>query len=589
MRILLLRGLLAAITALGGAMMSPCLADEVAFDDFETVPMVPFDEANVSIGDGTDWTEVIPGWTIVNDVNHVATDAAAYNGWTAMDVNSWIAEQGIQAGRDRAKLNVENNTALVADPDAWDDYPPGGKDSQGFNSYVSHTVDITGRDLATLAVSFDWDFVTEDRQIGVVDVSFDGGTTYQNLVTVASADWIGDATWGAFAVANQLVYSTNPLTYTVEPTQKVFVSGTDFTPPTGATAITIRFGCILSGNDWWFSVDNVQVSDSVGVIELEDFESLTLKPFPEGGVGEPPGDGTDYSNMIPNWVITNDGTSDFPTKQIYNISLEGAYNGFAAVDTTSWINEQGGTNGAGGQDRDTLLGSGPGGGFPARNIVLLADPDGHNDYPEADQNTPPSGEKEYNSFIQREYDLSLFRNTTVVVEFDWETRVESNQRALAQVSFDYGTTWTTILDVDSDDQAKLDALAPFSFGSLGLYGSYAAPTQFPFGPPGSTTATAAKNSNSMILRFGCIDADNNWWYAVDNVRISADPQAFAMGDANADGTVNNLDIGGFIQALTNKAGFDAGSSVPADQLFDFNADGVFNNLDIGGFLTELRN
>lgn len=236
-----------------------------------------------------------------------------------------------------------------------------------------------------------------------------------------------------------------------------------------------------------------------------------------------------------------------------------------------------------------MLGSGVQGGFPARNTILLADPDAHNDYPEENQATPPEGEKEFNTFIGRQYDLSLFQNTTVVVEFDWETRIESTQRALAQVSFDYGTTWTTILDVDSDDAAKITALAPFSFGSLDLYGSYTAPTQFPFGVPGDMTKTPAVNSNAMILRFGCIDSDNNWWFAVDNVKITADVQAFAIGDASGDGNVNNLDIGGFITALTNKAAFDATSPVPADMLFDFNADGTFNNLDIGGFITELNN
>lgn len=208
MRSLFLRRLAVVLAALAGTTAVGFTAD-VAFDDFEGLTMKPFDEANVTIGDGTDWTEVITGWTVTNPANHEPTDAEAYNGWRAMDVDSWIEEQGVQAGRDRMQLGA-NNTALVADPDAWDDFPPGGKTDQGFNSYVSRSYDITGRDLATLELSFDWDFVTEDRQIGVVDVSFDGGTTYQNLVTVASSDWAGDATWGPFSVADQLRYTTNP-------------------------------------------------------------------------------------------------------------------------------------------------------------------------------------------------------------------------------------------------------------------------------------------------------------------------------------------------------------------------------------------
>lgn len=584
MKILGCRQLLAAAALLSGcSALFLCHADEVAFDDFEDAVLGPFDIANTGIGDGTDWTNVIPGWTITFDAAHEPTDADAYNGWTAMDVDSWILEQGIQDGRDRMRLGGDNNTALVADPDAWDDYPPPAKGDQGYNSYISHTYDITGRDAGSLELSFDWDFVCEDSQIGIVDVSFDGGATFQNLITVASIDWAADATYGPFSHANGVVFSTNPLTYTVDPTQGTFASGADFTVPGGATSMLVRFGCILAGNDWWFSVDNVMLEDSGGVIEFEDFEGLTLLSFTDGGVGDPPGDGTDYTQSIADWKIINDGPADMPTKLMYNESLEGAFNGWSAIDAVSWFNEQGG------QDRDTLLGSGPP-SFPANNTILLADPDAHDDYdPSPDLVTPPAGEKEFNSFICRQYNMSGFQNTTVVVEFDWEFRTESTERGLVQVSFDYGATWTTILNIDSDDQPSLDALAAFSFGSLDLYGSYAGPTQFEFGPPSDGTKIPAKNSNVMLLRFGCIDSQNNWWFAVDNVRITADAQAFAMGDANGDGVSNNLDIGGIILALSDKAAFDAGSAVPADQLFDFNADGVFNNLDIGGILSELSN
>lgn len=541
----------------------PGLADDVApLDDFETLTLKPFDVANVTIGDGTDWTNIIPGWTISFDATHEAIDAAAYNGWTAMDVDSWIAEQGVQAGRDRMKLGGDNNTALVADPDAWDDYPPGGKTSTGYSSYVSRSYDITGRDLASLALSFDWDFVTEDNQIAVVDVSFDGGTTWINLVTIASSGWATDATWGAFSVADQLVYATNPLAYTVEPTQRLFVSGTDFTPPGGATSMMVRFGCILSGNDWWFAVDNVQLEDNGGVIALDDFEGLALQPFPDGGVGAPPGDGSDWTELVTNWTIDNSG--------MLTESAEGAYQGWRCMDGRSWSNEQGG------QQRSLLIDVQS--GFPERNHVLVADPDAHDDY----DTDVDDGLQEYNSYISRTYDVSGFNNGTISIEFDWETRIESTQRALAEVSFDGGNSWTTLLDVDSDDPDKLAALAPFLFLGTDHYASFQGPTKFQFGGLGAELP--AINSNTMILRFGLIDAENNWWFAVDNIKVEAQKQDFVLGDANGDGVLTNADIGAFIQALTDPAGYAAAfPSVNPDVVLDFNLSGSFSNADIPGF------
>lgn len=572
--------------------------DQIAFDDFEGVTLIPFDVANTpTFSDGTDWTNVVPGWTIENDVSHVATTSAAYNGWVALDVNSWSRQQGNQGsdtaptGRSRMKLggNV-NNTAMVADPDAWDDFPPAGK-GNGFNSYFKRTIDITGRDLSSLALSFDWDFVTEDNQVGVVEVSFDGGP-YAILFAIASKDLVGDATWGTYAKPdNDLSYSTNPGTDTVELTQRTFVAGTDFTVPPGATSITVRFGCVLSGNDWWFAVDNVELADVNGVIDSEDFEGLTLLPFPDGGVGTPPGDGTDYSQNIANWSIDNDGFWN-PLLKMYTRSNERAFDGWAAIDSQSWSNQQGG------QIRNEFFPS-PTIFPPGRNTILVADPDAHDDFDvELPSDHPDKSKKEFNSFIYRVYDVSGYDNTTIEVEMDWESRIESTQRALVQVSFDCGATWTDLLDVDSDDATKLTELRNAGYlyfdgtgDGIGvnnagdIFSTANGPQSWQF--TNASGARPAKNGSKMILRLGCIDAQNNWWFAVDNIKIEGTPQSFKHGDANQDGVINMSDVTAFNLALSNKANYDSTYAIAADVILDMNADGVFNSGDIAGFECEV--
>jgi hypothetical protein len=568
-------------------------ADQIAFDDFENLTLKPFDVANTTVGDGTDWTNVIPGWFIENTEDHVATVADAYNGWTAMDVDSWIQEQGPQGsgiaplGRRRMRLGQQNNTALVADPDAWDDFAPSGKPNQGYNSYISHSYDLAGADLASLALSFDWDFVTEDWQIGTFEIAFDGGP-YELIFAIASNRWQNDPVWGQYARADQLSWSTNPQTDQVEFSQRTFLSGVDFFPPAGAQAMSIRFGCIKSGNDWWFAVDNVLLEDAVGVIEFEDFEGLTLLPFPQGGVGQPPGDGTDYTQDIPNWTIDNDGFWD-PELRMYTRCLEGAFDGWSAIDSNSWRNQQGG------QLRELFFPDPQ--IFPQRNTILVADSDAHDDFDvELPPDDPNKSKKEFNSFIYREYDVSNYSNTTIRIEMDWETRIESQQRALIQASFDKGATWVDLLDADSANPEKLAELAAAGFlfidnnsngivNSGDLLNTFSGPQSWQFG--NAASALPAFNGSKMILRLGCINSQNNWWFAVDNILIEGNPQSFKHGDANQDGVINFDDIAAFSLALSNKAAYNATYPISADIILDMNADGVFNAEDVPGFEREL--
>jgi hypothetical protein len=124
------------------------------------------------------------------------------------------------------------------------------------------------------------------------------------------------------------------------------------------------------------------------------------------------------------------------------------------VDAVSWTRQQGG------QLREVFF---PDGNiFPQPNTILVADPDAHDDFDvELPADDPNKSKNEFNSFIYRTYDVSNYDNTTIRVELDWETRIESPQRALIQVSFDKGTTWVTLLDADSADSAKLAALSSF--------------------------------------------------------------------------------------------------------------------------------
>ena len=557
--------------------------EEIAFDDFENLTLEPFtlDYSSPYFLDGTDYTKDFPqGWTLDNSGNLYDNTGMPpeFDGWSLMDTASWIGHAGNQAGRIRCSFGGdERNIALVADPDEADD---GGNANMGspanplYNSYISREYDITAADNASLEISFDYDFVTEDTQTGVVEISFDGGGTWINLLTIDSTVDSGVFTTSGGDKAS-------------------FVAGTDFTADLEATSLILRFGMIRSSNDWWFCIDNIGVSDTNGVIAFEDFEDQAIEDgmvafaAANGGPTEPdpgPSDGSDWTRDIANWTVDNDGFWD-PELRMYTRSAEGAFDGWAAVDAQSWNREQGG------QLRETFFPN-PSIFMNQPNTVLVADPDAHDDTDtELEADDPNKSKKEFNSFVYREYDVADYDNTTIAVELDWETRVESQQRALIQVSFDKGATWVDLLDADSDDPDKLQLLLPFLAQDGGTAGvvdtndllhTLEGPELYQLG----TEALPAKNGSSMILRFGCIDAQNNWWFAVDNIRITGVAQDFKHGDANQDGMIDFGDLGAFIQALQDKAAYDGTYAIPADTILDMDANGVFNFGDIAGFLNE---
>ena len=94
-------------------------------------------------------------------------------------------------------------------------------------------------------------------------------------------------------------------------------------------------------------------------------------------------------------------------------------------------------------------------------------------------------------------------------------------------------------------------------------------------------------SDTMQLRFGYLNAGNNWWFAVDNVLVEADTIDYVKGDANQNGTTNTLDLSVFVSAILDPTGYQGTFGADPNVVFDFNCDGSFNTLDISGFINVI--
>ncbi len=518
----------------------------VAFDDFENLhpTMLPFTlPANV-FADGTDYsTDIRSGtareWIIDNSQMGAPAgslpggvcEEPGYNGWTAMDVASWTAEQGSQIGRTTLGL-AARNTALVADPDAYYDFDNPGQPGLAYHSYIYRDYDLTGFDETDIEISFDYEFAIENAQRGTVEVSFDGGGSWTLILDLVKG-----------ALPNDTIL-LGPAT--------IPVVGTSST-------MRLRIGCIDASNNWWFAVDNVHVTTGDGFDDFEDFEGLPMVSFLNAPPGaQPPTssrfDGTDFTNVIPNWTIDN--------SQMLGICLEAGYDGWNAMDVRCWVNEQGG------QGRSLF----DFGVFNA-NSVLVCDPDAFYDYDVDLNGNPPAPANGFNSYITRTYDLSDFDNCTLQISMEYECRVENNQRGTIEVSFDGGTTWLLLADLIADPDNGI----PNGTTLLGGPAVFVAGSEF-----------TPLQSNTMKLRIGCTNADNNWWFAVDNILVEAETIDFVKGDASGDNTLDFLDVDPFVLALLDPVGYaNQFPNVDPAVVLDFNCDGQFSFLDIDGFINVL--
>ncbi len=254
------RGLKAsgAAAILAGGMMFAGSADaqQLFFEDFEGLTLIDNAAASDSPTGGaigspddqmTDFTRDLPtGWSRDNTTTPapIATTPAddkafAYFGGTVLDRHFWFNE----AGQSRGDFANSIGNVLVFDPDQYEDGAnTPGFGTGGFNAFVqTPAISLAGVNQFSLELNLDSSFRPYDGMTGLVDVSFDGGTTFSNVLTLNTANSGG---------ASVLDRVNESLT--------LFVDN-----PASATDAILRFGMTNAGNDWWWAVDNIELVEGV--------------------------------------------------------------------------------------------------------------------------------------------------------------------------------------------------------------------------------------------------------------------------------------------------------------------------------------
>ncbi len=217
------------------------------------------------------------------------------------------------------------------------------------------------------------------------------------------------------------------------------------------------------------------------VLLAEDFEGLAPLLGPYTSPTENGGDGTDWTATPPaGWIVDNIDMSVEPPGVT-------EFEGWTFHDRDAWVAT------AGDQNRSQFT--------RANGVVAVADPDEWDD--------AAGSQGLFNSFL-RTPPISLVGVDpgTVLVEFDSSWRDEDFQDAGLTVRYDDGPEMQVFLWESEPD-------SPF-FKDDAENEHLQIPLVNPFG------------ATSMVLEFGVFNAGNDWWWAIDNLRVESSTSELAL-------------------------------------------------------------
>ncbi len=229
-------------------------------ENFESLALGPNVEEGIITGSGGAQTAVVTktapaGWVVdnsgINGLGNSATDGVVeWAGWSFASRTWWSSTAGDQT---RTRFLKGTGTVAIADGDEWDDQP---RAAGTMNTLLTtKDIDVAGLAANSVVLKFDSSWRPEAPQKAIIRVSFDGAAPIEVL------RWTADAgpTFHADSQNETVSFRINN--------------------PASASKMKITFGYIDAGNNWWWALDNIEVSgDAVGHDSLAD-GLATYLPF----------------------------------------------------------------------------------------------------------------------------------------------------------------------------------------------------------------------------------------------------------------------------------------------------------------------
>ena len=249
-----------------------------------------------------------------------------------------------------------------------------------------------------------------------------------------------------------------------------------------------------------FNLQSVAHADGHSEILFEeDFESVTLGDSVEEGIK---GVAVWSKEGPKGWVVKNDFTLKDPDVPLPDgLGIE-EWTGWSFPQLEWWV--------------QTAENQGRGNWKKAAGVVAVADPDEWDD--EKIDGKSPDDVVKFNSILSTPtIDLKSIEANSVVLQFDSSFRMEKNQDFEIHVSFD-GKAPIVLMSATSDDSDESVAAATFHDGSTEAFATSEDKVEFPM----SIKVTNPEGAKSMVFSWAMLDADNDWWWALDNIVVTGE-------------------------------------------------------------------
>lgn len=426
-----------------------------------------------------------------------------WEGWSFAHKSFWTTADT----QGRETFNLGQNVVAVADADEYfdlgdsDDPVNGGYYNTGLKSPA---IPVATGNLYSFKFDSSWRDEALDDDYGPNPAL--NNTNNQAVEVLAIYNDPGGT------VQQRLVWNSDPASPTFKNDAQNETLSFNFGVPAGATAVSFQFNYANAANDWWWAIDNLEVTNlSAGGASVwsENFDGVAL------------GDSV------------NERRSTVPSKLT---AVEGAPNSasrpdsFTNVPPAGWtIDNSGLPAGTVGRD-DKGVYEWEGWNFATLDFWKFADTQRREEFTKCVGNCAIADSDEWTDLGGPGGPMDTLLTTptisiagigagTLRVSFDSSWRDEDDQVALLEVSYD-GGAWLEALRWESHD--KIDD---------GMGGTIPNP-KFHDDNPNETVLLSLANpggAQTAQFRFSYLGGNNNWWWAIDNLQVSAVPEPSTCG------------------------------------------------------------
>lgn len=373
----------------------------------------------------------------------------------------------VVAAGDQQRSTFAKGTGTVAIADP-DEWDDLPRGDGLFNSFMkTPSISLSGIPANSAVLTFDSSWRPYANQTAIITVSYDGARA-QDILFWTSLD--GD-----------LDYHDHMTNETVS---------VELNNPAGANEMVISFELIEAGNDWFWAIDNINIASGDNTFFTEDFENIVLGPFVDESIPATP-PRTPVLAGTRDQVWTNEPPEGW---SIDNSDLGGGgvteWQGWGFADWAAWSIV------AGDQQRSTFTN--------AQGTIAIADPDEWDDLAREDGS--------FNSYLKTpEISLEGVEANTAMLSFDSSWRPYANQTAIITASYDNGSPQDVLFWISTPEDAP-------EYHDHMTNEKVTVPMNNPAG------------ASSVVLSFELIEAGNDWWWAIDNVTITATGDLAAIED-----------------------------------------------------------